>query len=505
MGTWSLVPDELIEGYGADAALPELYLMRPGVPLSGHVNRFAGYPTPGAATIHVGSPEFFLQQRRAMIWQAAYDAIMSGIGRDEGISRPNPLFLFKWRAQGSTDAWMDIPGQFLGVVLNSEPSLTTEGARVVRALVILDHRLDPTDPLYDAAAPDLPTEDQIIEFFLIGALPPDEHHPAIVEGISAGQFAANVYAGLYSRRDPVTGALVSTSIRYDEAALLLMTDLVRIRLTAPIEDARDWLEKHIYAPTGWVPALDDQGRISPVSQVPPADTTGLTVIDNSMAEPSPDWDAGQRVINVIRFTYFRDYSVGPPDPPLAFFGHARQNVLQEQEEVVEFEDSVSIERNGLQELELDGSAFRALGLEITTFEDPFPAPPSGVNQTRASHRPRPIRVHTPTTSEPIVIARVVHPVSGDIVNEVGWQLAQLRQTHVQNRYSFGAPTIRLKVRRSLTQALRAGSWVLLNLSWLPDYVTGRRGLVALAQVIALGDLDCAWRQLTLEVSIEQES
>ncbi len=63
------------------------------------------------------------------------------------------------------------------------------------------------------------------------------------------------------------------------------------------------------------------------------------------------------------------------------------------------------------------------------------------------------------------------------------------------------PAISLAVRRSALPLLRAGDWVKLDLSWLPDYLTGRRGLIAEAQVISLGDLDCAWRKALLEVVI----
>jgi hypothetical protein len=54
------------------------------------------------------------------------------------------------------------------------------------------------------------------------------------------------------------------------------------------------------------------------------------------------------------------------------------------------------------------------------------------------------------------------------------------------------------VRREYTPTLRAGSWVRVWLSWFPDYVTGERGLIALCQVVAIGDLDCVWRMVTME-------
>jgi len=103
-------------------------------------------------------------------------------------------------------------------------------------------------------------------------------------------------------------------------------------------------------------------------------------------------------------------------------------------------------------------------------------------------------------------ARVI-PVFDTVEGELAWQIAQDRQAHLQNRYSLGAPTVGVNVMRSAVPKLRAGSWVVLDLSWFPDYVTQRRGLVALGQVVALGDLDCAWRHLLVEqvTPIEPES
>jgi hypothetical protein len=131
--------------------------------------------------------------------------------------------------------------------------------------------------------------------------------------------------------------------------------------------------------------------------------------------------------------------------------------LAQREVVVEFEDPVSIARHNRQPLEIDGAAFRALG--------------NG---------------------------------NGDAIGdgteaETSWGLAQDRDQWLRTRYAYGAQTIPLAVLRSAAPALRAGDWVMLEVSWIPDYLTGRRGGTKLAQVIALGDLDCSWRQALFEV------
>ena len=98
-------------------------------------------------------------------------------------------------------------------------------------------------------------------------------------------------------------------------------------------------------------------------------------------------------------------------------------------------------------------------------------------------------------------------ILGGYEHEQGFQLAEARRLHVFNRYALGAPTVTVNVRRSGLATVRAGDWVVLNLSWFPDYVTARRGLLALAQITALADLDCAWRRVTAEIvtPLEAES
>lgn len=304
-------------------------------------------------------------------------------------------------------------------------------------------------------SPNLPDIGLEIELIVIPVAAPGKSNPVHVEGVPstalpAGLFAQQAYDGLYSIPDE-NGDPVPTGIQYDAAALDAITTPVRIRLTEPIKDVRDWLEKNVYAPTGYVPALDADGRISPVSQVPPASTAGLPVVNADNATPSPDWDAGELIYNIIRITYPRDFVPSADATPDTGDG------LSEQEVIVEFQDPASVARFGNQVLELDGQAFRALG--------------------------------TGTTGDPIRL----------LEDETGYQLCEAKAQYMLARYSLGAPAVQLMLIASEFASLRAGDWVLADLSWLPDYVTGRRGLLALCQVVALGENDCGWRAATLEV------
>jgi hypothetical protein len=294
-----------------------------------------------------------------------------------------------------------------------------------------------------------PASGQAVEVMIINIAAASEDTPYYISGITTGQFLQNAYDGVYSQRDVVTGAIVPTGIRYDAAALAQMTDLVSLRLVEPIKDLRDWTEKYIYAPTGWVPALDSDGRISPVSQVPPAPALVVDTIDNDITEPSPNWDAGERVVNFIAFTYPRYYI-----PATGTAGSA--DGLLEREVIYEYQDSASIEEHGEQKFDYEGIAFAAFG--------------DGVGAGTGT--------------------------------ELGATLADLRQIHVLGRFRDGAQAIDVVVRRSTTAHLRAGDWVRTDLSWFPNYVTGQRDAQLHGQIIAIADLDCVWRRLLIEEAPE---
>lgn len=672
-GLRSLVPDELVEGYGYDAGT-NTYLIRPGIPLEGHAHRAGGYPSPAVVTLDTGAGEFPNQAHRLLIWSEAYQAIVDGIGRAQGVPFPNIKFLFQWRLASSGDPWTEIPGDALGVSLSTSPGTATDGTRSVDSVVIEDRRLNPLDAMYDATVAALPTEDEIVEFYLLGQVPVSDQHPVVLDskivpgvsgpinptgaldrgifhlvasiggttsgtidlaagpgnvedlrrqtvavydrlgnesltpdifipsrgtfswrqegsadpftdivlapalpggssallyldlplrttyrvfsmlqvaapdasmpsdgqfieftilyqsgspelnqvtvGLTAGQLAKNVYDGLYAPRG-VDGELVPMRGIYDAAALALMTDPIRYRLTQPVDDARDFLEKMVYGPTGWVPALDRSGRISPKSQIPPTDVTTLPALVNATTEPAPDWDAGQHIVNVVRFTYNReavfadtdtaaypDPVTGTPDPT-----KERQKLVQVQPVMLEFRNEASVNRLGEQILELDGSAFTAIGVVGSGGVAPNPFV---VHRFHTLHgnfvvvtgggRMQIYRGNAmPITSTPVVRPAVnIDPISGEFTDEVGYQLGHARQFYLLPRYSSAAPTVSVNVMRSAIPTLRAGDWVILDLSWFPDFVTARRGLLALGQILSMGDLDCSWRHLLVEIVVPPE-
>lgn len=366
--------------------------------------------------------------------------------------------IIRWRQTALGGAYTEVEAPYFlwNAAITPEPFFlvrdgtlaTGQSVRAVWRSALLTAVLDE----WSAALWALPAGTDIDVLVLVRG-PASKTAPVHVIGLTAGEFSQNAYDGLYSPRD-ADGNIVPTGTRYDETALLAMDTPVSLRLFEPIKDARDWLEKYIYTPTGWAPALDDEGLISPVSQEWPTSAAGLEDIDDDITEPRPSWAIGRRTINVLRFIYWRDYI---PDPSIRV--EKTGDGLAEQRVEIEFRDKASIARHGEQVLEIDGRAFRA-----TT--------PSGFGE----------------------------PDNEDITAETGYQLAQLRNTLAKGRYQGGAPSFSVSITRAGAPTVRVGSYVDVDLSWFPDpFVTGRRGLAGIGQVMALAQLDCAWREVVIEM------
>lgn len=296
-----------------------------------------------------------------------------------------------------------------------------------------------------------------VEFALRYVGEPTEELPLYVEfdddgsRLTAGRLLQRLYDGFYSDRDETTGAIVPTGIRYDDEAILAMTDPVRLRLTEPVDDLRDWAEKKLFAPTGWAPSLDNALAISPSSQVIPASFDGYPVFDDDVVEPVPVWNAGETIVNFLSLSYPRWY-----DPGL-LGDEQTPSIDNLRERTVEFQfRSVESLLRKAEKVEFEGEAFAAIGDSL----------------------------------------------GGQVVeSEVGEGLALDRKLYIFDRYNTGAQTIEIPIRRTVSKTLRPGDWVVVSLSWLPDYILQRRGAVWGGQIVALHDVDCVWRVALIEEAV----
>lgn len=303
-----------------------------------------------------------------------------------------------------------------------------------------------------------PTVGQRVEFAVRYVGEPTDAMPLYIEydddgetRLTAGRLLQKLYDGEYSDRDPLTGEVASTGIRYNEAALLAMTDPVRLRLTESVDDLRDWAEKKVYAPTGWAPSLDADLSIAPSSQATPSSFDGLPTLTDENVEPVPSWNAGETIINLIQFDYRRWY-----DPGLGE-GNVADSIdhLQARDVAIKYQSLTSITKKE-EKAAFEGDAFAALGsLEGESLEE-----------------------------------------------ETAAALALARKLYVFDRYNNGAQTVEIPVRRSaVISPIIPGQWVVVGLSWLPDYVTMRRGTLWGGQIVAIHDIDCAWRIFLIEEAV----
>lgn len=309
-----------------------------------------------------------------------------------------------------------------------------------------------------------PEVGETVEIVLRYRGPASDDFPYYYQGTQADLLQA-LYDGELSSIPAVEGLLYDPAdmegdntsllapIRYDPTAFADMTGSVLLRAVEPVEDARDWAEAQVYGPSGWIPTLDNAGRISPLRRNRPTTTemVGATEVNNANAEPSPSWDAGERVVTSVTYNYKRYFI---PDSPAV---ETEPDGLAVRDVTVGFQDGAAELVHGPHPEEFDASVFSAVGDED--------------GDARA----------------------------GDI--EPGNLLAQEARFEVLARYRNAAQSFGVAVQRSEFPSLRAGQWVPWDLSWLPNRVTGLRGGPGtVAQVLAIKDDDCAWRSLLLEES-----
>lgn len=403
------------------------------------------------------------------------EAAVQTQGDGQGSQSPNADIL--WRRVGDV-AWNvarpRIPapftdGQISFVDQIDDGEILGDEVRAVRRVLLwaklIGEASDGTEP-FDADPVDGVGDS--IEVIIRHRGKPTDELPYYYEGTSGG-LLVDMYDGYLSGRDPyseaaaIAGELydpaglqsltaeLAGSVRYDPAAVAQLDDDVLVRETDAAADARDWSERKIYAPSGWIPALDSTGRISPVSRARPSVVAGPNLND-ARTEPSPDWNGGETIVTGVEVSYNR------------YFMPVFSNVAVEDDGLairpvsIRYIDPDAQLTEGEKPVEYDGSAFSSVG---------------------------------DAAGNPLSV--------GDI--EPGSLLAQEARFEVLGRYRAGAQSMRVRVRRAEAPNVRAGDWCPANLSWFPNTETGRRGLsLDAVQVLSINDSECAWRYLLIEES-----
>lgn len=461
--TTSILPRGIIGGFGTIPAVTPLVSAGVGVEDSRMLDFSAYWDASPANGVDMETAVIVLPEVLKMFDATKVERISEPVlgVADYQLTFGNILFL--WREAGTGDPYNEVRAPVLIYRETSVEGLESGGLNLLQVYNgVWDNFGEDTTAIGVAATTagevwlaDLPTGVDVEVLFLPNNFPPSETNPLHIDGLSAGVFLKNLYDGLYTPRDPVTGAVVSTGIRYDEAALLNMTDSVRLRITEPIKDIRDWAETNIYQPFGYAPALDSDGRVSPVSQVIPSDPAfleALTDITNDITAPVPGHSPGDNVINLLSLEYPRAY--------IDAVGVGGDSLSVRQITATLPGDAYSIDRFGELPIEMESAALVAIG---------------GPRGAKA-------------------LAQF-----GFTVTEDGESQAFERYQNLLLRRQLGTELVVVPCMRAFTSHLRAGDWVRCKLTWIPNQDTGRRTVDHLAQILAIADLDCAWREITMEL------
>jgi hypothetical protein len=375
------------------------------------------------------------------VWASRYcDIVWRKVGDLEwNISRPTSPGFFRQPTVGSTDV--------------TNPDDPTKLMRI----------LDYVTLFTDTEIPfGFPTTSCDVELVVRYRGPATSDYPYYLEG-TLGEVLKNVYDGKYSLVpiDGITGFLYDpgsldarisiflTRIRYDQAAFNAMTQQVRYRATSPVADVRAWAETNLYAPSGFIPALNSDAEISPILRTRPEGLDAITLVD-AIVVPSPQWNLGEVTVSEVEYDWPRYFI---PDP---FSGiSVEPDGLASRDVILDFDDPEDALRYGDQPQVYDASAFAAVGDK---------------NGVELPGQP-----------------------------EQASLFAQAANFDVLSRFHAGAQVIQVNVARAAVPFVRVGSWLPWVLSWFPDRNSGLRGsTVMAAQVIGILDDDCAWRTLTLQ-------
>lgn len=296
----------------------------------------------------------------------------------------------------------------------------------------------------------MPTNGQLVEVRVLNGSTPTERFPLYWEG-NLWTLAREVYDGKYS--DPGAPRVRYNAARF--AQLEALQHMGRAIITELAENALDWLKDNVYKPEGYAPAFDGQGAIYPISYALPDGTVPLPQVTDVNTDPEgSDWrHATDDVVTEVQFIYQRDY-LAEDDPDAPATPLARLRSVDQQH----IRQAATATLHGVKRVEFKPVTYRALA---TT--------PGGVTTLEQAEA------------------------------ELGRQAALLRSTQLLDRFSDGAQRLVVRCRRSdaAISGVQVGDWVQVALSWMPDYVTRRRGINRLAQVVKARELDPAWRELEL--------
>ena len=431
--TCSVLPAGVLNGYGipyAGAPTTE-WLVPPTAPVTGV---FRLNPSQLFGEGFVDLSEYVIGNTSDGVPIVRSEVVMSDAAIAASASTgENPRIRVLWRAEGSTGSYTTVnvgsfvqaAGTFvetIGAWVGSEDGRPVNAASRVAM------------PNGFGLANTLPTNGDRVEIIVQYIGETSEDWPLHIEEVTAGELIRDIYEGDYSEEDP--------RVRFDETSILALNTPVRARITEPVTDAREWVERNLYVAAGAAPAIID-GVVHAVTYELPDVNVEVTELGNAEADVMPGWaQSTDDAVNVVEVLYARDRSIAPDEPG---YDKAPGDRIVSR-------DVIQIEKNIIAPLTEKRQTFR-------------------VDVLRAIGGP------------------LGEPYSGDVADETGAQVAKRIGAMMIDRFALGGQTLVVMADRTLpdVEDLNVGDFVVVTTTWTPDYQTNERGGNRLGQIVARRD------------------
>lgn len=350
----------------------------------------------------------------------------------------------QWRPWGSTGAWIELRNSPIWEVHISANNLTAGQW----GFYYFKSKSNSKGLQWEMAGiiiggnnfTEIPTANQDVEVRVLSGKPPTPEAPIYFEG-TYGAFLKRCYDGYYSVQP--TGLRYNTAVMND---LVVNSPIMRLIQGETVKEGLNWLQENWYKPMRMIPLINAAGEIVPTSYEVPDATVTLVTLDNTNVETA-DWSHGVGdAVTGVNFMYKRDY-VG------------------------------------------SDNKIHTIDVHVDKLDAP------GV--TRAGDRT--VKFEPQTVREVTADVAAAYGQAGGLAAEYGYYLAQRIQTALIDRFSLGGQHCMVTALRSdaSVRGLLGGQWVIMAVTWLPDYVTKVRGINRLMQVIDVKDTDPNVRHLEL--------
>jgi hypothetical protein len=469
----SLLPNGPVAGWGRQAGLPGRAgsagkLIPPVTPLTGVFWRDPNVPTL-AGRIKTTANQFDL-----MIGGSRYQALQNygALTQGSGITGGDTSVAFRnvvvwWRAYPGGGAWTElvnmpaVPGTAYAMQ-NVFPQGVGTFDSAESASFVSKSLHDKVNLYVNLTGPNIPAHTQQVEFMVLANGQPTNEAPIYWEG-NLGQLTKDIYDGVWSNYPP--------GIRYDAAA---MADFIAksfqgsALIKAPEDNGLQWVQENTYKVQGWAPSVPPEtGLVTPIQYNLPNDTTPLLSLTDSIVKEDAKWELNKdELINEINFNYEAIFVVDSKYPT-SFSGLDALNNSNKVEPPAQRLGTVPITY-----VEVAVNSQALLGAKVLKYD--------------------------PVT---IKLFGILTPDGLDtrMWPDIGSKLAKDRTKEVLDRFTFAGQRLIVSARRTGAgvAAARMGDWAICGVSWLPDYISQKRGLNRLMQVVSVNDDDSVFRKLTL--------